>query len=169
MKLLVVRHAIAEDQEEFKGTGESDDLRPLTPEGRRKMKDVARGLRQVVPTIDLLATSPLVRADQTAQIVAGAYKGIKSMTVRHLRPEGSIQSVLKWLGKRKGDSVVAVVGHEPQLGVLVSWLLTGLQKSFVEMKKGGACLIEMDESMRPGRAKLLWFLTPSQLRVIGGH
>jgi phosphohistidine phosphatase len=169
MQVLVIRHAIAEDKEQFQRTGESDDLRPLTPDGRRKMKSAARGLRALATEVDLLATSPLVRAVQTAEIVAEAYKNLKTTTARQLRPEERVQSVLKWLARHKRGSVVALVGHEPQLGILVGWLLTGLQKSFVEMKKGGACLIEMDESMRPGRAKLLWFLTPSQLRAIGGR
>ena len=169
MKVLVIRHAVAEDKEQFRRTGESDDLRPLTAEGRRKMKGAARGLHELAPDIDLLATSPLTRADQTAEIVAAAYKGLKTTTIRHLRPDAPIQSVLKWLATGKRGSAVALVGHEPQLGMLIGWLLTGIQKSFVEMKKGGACLIEMDESMRPGRAKLLWFLTPGQLRSIGGR
>jgi phosphohistidine phosphatase len=133
------------------------------------MKAAAHGLRAVLPDIDVLATSPLTRAAQTADVVAGAYNGVKATTVRHLAPTGTVQSVLKWLGKQKKDSNVAVIGHEPQLGVLTGWLLTGLQKSFVEFKKGGACLVEMDVSMRPGRAKLHWFLTPVQLRSIGGR
>lgn len=169
MKLLMIRHAIAEDREAFERTGEGDDLRPLTADGRRKMKAAARGLRAVVPDIDVLATSPLTRAAQTAEVVVGAYRGVKATTVRYLAPTGTVQSVLKWLNMQKKDSNVAVIGHEPQLGLLSGWLLTGLQKPFVEFKKGGACLIEMDESMRPGRAKLHWFLTPAQLRSIGGR
>src|SRR5262245_49797749 len=60
MHLLVVRHAIAEDKDVFARTGRSDDLRPLTDDGRAKMRRAADGLRSVAPEVDLVATSPLV-------------------------------------------------------------------------------------------------------------
>ena len=66
MKLLLVRHAIAEEREEFERTGEPDDQRPLTSEGRKKMKRAAAGLGELVNKVDILATSPLARAQQTA-------------------------------------------------------------------------------------------------------
>lgn len=164
MNLLVIRHAIAVDREEYKRTGKDDDLRPLTAEGRRKMKAAARGLHRLVPKLDLLATSPLVRAAQTAKILANVYRGVETAEVAQLKPDEPPQSLLKWLQKHGTDSAVAVVGHEPHLGVFVSWLLKGRQRSFVELKKGGACLLELDASMKPGQTKLLWSLTPAQLR-----
>ena len=69
MKLLLIRHAIAEEREDFEKTGKDDRLRPLTDEGRKKMKQAARGLKEVVPHVDLLATSPLTRAAQTGAIL----------------------------------------------------------------------------------------------------
>jgi hypothetical protein len=50
----------------------------------------------------------------------------------------------------------------------VSWALTGLQESFVELKKGSACMLRFDEDLKPGRAKMLWLLKPSQLRALAG-
>jgi phosphohistidine phosphatase len=172
MNLLVIRHAIAEDRETFGRTGQDDELRPLTSEGRRKMKEVARGLHGLVPDLDVLATSPLVRAAQTAEIVAKAYGQKETAEAAQLRPSAPPQSLLEWLEKhgtdsREPDSAVAVVGHEPHLGMFVSWLLTGRQRSFVELKKGGACLLELDASMKPTHAKLLWLLSPAQLRRLG--
>jgi phosphohistidine phosphatase len=70
MKLLIIRHAVAEERDAWANTGKSDDERPLTTEGRGKMARNARGLREGVPSVDLVATSPLVRARQTAEIVA---------------------------------------------------------------------------------------------------
>src|SRR5882724_2462532 len=67
VRLLVVRHAIAEDPAVFAATGRSDAERPLTEKGRRRMRRVARGLKKLVPAIDGLATSPLVRAVETAE------------------------------------------------------------------------------------------------------
>ena len=86
MKLLLVRHAIAEDRREFEATGRDDALRPLTAEGREKMREAALGLRTVVPSIDVLATSPLVRAADTAGIIARCYQGLATTTLEELRP-----------------------------------------------------------------------------------
>ena len=66
MDLLIVRHGVAEDKEAFAETGKSDDERPLTDKGRKKMKRVSRGLRAIIPDIGLLVTSPLARAHETA-------------------------------------------------------------------------------------------------------
>ena len=167
MNVLVIRHAVAEDRRRFARTGAEDGLRPLTARGRRRMRAAARGLRRIVPEVDFLATSPLTRAAETADIVAGAYGGLKVVKVAQLTPDGPLQPLLKWVGERRHGSTVAVVGHEPQLGVFVSWMLTGLQESFVQMKKGGACLLELKEQVRPGRARLLWALAPAQLRALG--
>ena len=167
MKVLVIRHAIAEDRRKFAKTGEDDGLRPLTPRGRRRMRTGARGLRRVAPKLEVLATSPLVRAVQTAEVVAAAYEDLKVVRLPHLTPEGSVHALLKWLKERKHDSTVALVGHEPQLGGFVSWLLTGLTDSFVPLKKGGACLVELRDQVRPGRGRLLWSLAPGQLRRLG--
>ena len=82
MQVLVVRHAIAEQREEFARTGKDDSQRPLTHDGRRKMRRGAVGLRAVVPAIDVLATSPLLRAVQTAEILAAVYNGRNMVTVK---------------------------------------------------------------------------------------
>ena len=89
MQVLVVRHAIAEQREEFARTGKDDSQRPLTHDGRRKMRRGAVGLRAVVPAIDVLATSPLLRAVQTAEILAAVYNGRNMVTVKGLFPTAS--------------------------------------------------------------------------------
>ncbi|HEX2189534.1 MAG TPA: phosphohistidine phosphatase SixA [Longimicrobiaceae bacterium] len=163
MQLLVIRHAIAEEREDFARTGQDDDLRPLTPEGRRRMRRAARGLRRVVPRIALLAASPLVRADQTAEVVAGVYRLPEWDTWPELAPGAAPGMLLDRLGSMHVQGgPVAVVGHEPDLGELVSWLLSGHARSFVEMKKGSACLLDLDGP--PERARLLWHLAPAHLR-----
>src|SRR6266513_1546458 len=90
MRLLVVRHAIAEDREAFARSHKDDAARPLTPDGRRKMARAAAGLKQLVPELDLLAASPYKRALETAEIIAHAYgpplcrsrRGIRAGTPR---------------------------------------------------------------------------------------
>lgn len=167
MKLLIVRHGVAEDPAAFHDAGGADRDRPLTKVGRRKFRRGVAGLRTLVPKLDWIATSPLVRAVQTGEILAEAYEKVKTTQISALVPNKNPRSVLQWLQKHPADACIAVVGHEPQLGLLASWLLTGLQHSFMPLKKGGACLLEFDDGPKPGRATLSWSLRPSHFRKLG--
>jgi phosphohistidine phosphatase len=167
MQLLVIRHADAGTAAAFAASGEDDALRPLSTGGRRKMAEGAKGLHRLVPKVDLLAASPLVRAQQTAAIVAERYGDIPIVTAPVLQPDSAPAAFLTWLRKQEGDTV-AVVGHEPHLGTLVTWLLTGLAESRVSLSKGGACLLELASPPKKGEAMLEWALTGSQLRRMGG-
>lgn len=167
MQLLVIRHAIAEEREVFAETGEDDSLRPLTRRGERKMREGVVGLRRVVPKLDVLAASPLVRAQQTAGIVAKAYGDIPVQTARALTPDSELPAAVRWLRQQGEAKVVAIVGHEPHLGALVTWLMAGLEDSRISLRKGGACLVEFSARPAAGGATLLWSLTPPQLRKIG--
>lgn len=166
MKLVLIRHAIAEDREDFAQTGESDDARPLTDSGRKKMKRTVRGLRELV-NLDVLATSPLVRAMQTAQIVSGGYDNMPPVVTDVLSPGAEFDDFLDWLRRLDDAETVAAVGHEPHLSSLASWLLTGDGRAILSMKKGSALLLEFDGELRAGGARARWFLTPAQLRQIG--
>ena len=163
MKLLLLRHAIAEESEDFARTGKDDRLRPLTDEGRKKMKQGARGLRNVLPEVDLLATSPLTRAAQTGAIVDSVYGGLPEVEIEELSPEATPTDFLLWLRKQKVETLVAV-GHEPSISLILSWLLTGTERRIFAFRKGGACLLEFTGEVGAGTATLLWALTPSQLR-----
>jgi phosphohistidine phosphatase len=165
MKLLLIRHAISEEREDFARTGKDDRLRPLTDEGRKKMRQAARGLREIVPEVDLLATSPLTRAAQTAAILDTVYGGLKEVEIEELSPEATPKQFLRWLRKQKADTL-AVVGHEPSLSLIVSWLLTGSERRIIAFRKGGACLLEFPAEVGAGTATLLWALTPAQLREL---
>ncbi len=165
MRLLLIRHAIAEEREDFARTGKDDRLRPLTDEGRKKMKQAARGLRALVPEIDLLATSPLTRAAQTGAILDTVYGGLAVVEIEELAPETTPEELLRWLRKQKAD-VVAAVGHEPSLSQILGWLLTGTDRRLFAFRKGGACLLELGEEPAGGAATLLWALTPAQLRML---
>jgi phosphohistidine phosphatase len=165
MQLLVIRHAIAEEREDFSRTGRDDRLRPLTDEGRKKMKQAARGLRRLVPQIDLLATSPLTRAAQTGAILDSVYGGLSEVEIAELAPEASSIELLSWLRKRKEERV-AMVGHEPSLSLILSWLLTGSERRLFSFRKGGACLLDFPGEVGAGTATLLWALTPGQLRAL---
>jgi len=166
MELLVIRHADAGDAAAFAKSGRPDDERPLSPEGRKKMHQAARGLRGIVPDIAVLATSPLVRARQTADIVAEEFGGLRIDTVPALRPTQPPAALAEWLARHRSDGVVAAVGHEPHLSETVGWLLTGEARSLIELKKGAACLLASD-GWGPGAAVLRWALQPGQLRALG--
>lgn len=168
MKLLLIRHAIAEEREDFARTGKDDRLRPLTDDGRKKMRQAARGLREIVPEIDLLATSPLTRAAQTGAILDTVYGGLKEVEIDELSPEAAPKDFLRWLRKQKAASTVAAVGHEPSIGLILSWLVTGSEIRFFAFRKGGACLLEFAEEIGTGSATLVWALTPAILRGLAG-
>jgi phosphohistidine phosphatase len=164
MKILVIRHAIAEEREHWSYTGRPDTERPLTQDGKRRMRRGVKGLTTLVPRIDLLASSPLVRAVETARIVARSYGEMEIQEVAELAPERASDDLLPWLRAHDPDATVAVVGHEPGLSFLVGWLLTGRHETFVELKKGAAVLLEFDDPPAPGGATLLWAATPGTLR-----
>jgi phosphohistidine phosphatase len=167
MQVVLIRHGIAEDREAFATEGEDDALRPLTKQGRWKMERVARGLRQAVRSIDVLATSPLVRATQTAEIIATVYRDIEVVTVPAFAPDAPLNAGLDWLRRQRSVEVVAVVGHEPHMGTLATWLLTDLAESRIPLRKGGACAIEFSGLPRAGVGNLAWTLTPALLRRLG--
>jgi phosphohistidine phosphatase len=167
MQILIIRHAKAEQRGLLGFAGKKDAARPLTDAGRRDMRKAARGLQKLVPEIDVLATSPLVRARETADIVSRRYDDIPVMELAPLAPGGSKEDVLAWLRDQKATATVALVGHEPDLGILASWLLSGGAESFLSLKKGAACLIEMAEKPTPGSGKLEWLLPPAALRKHG--
>src|SRR3954466_8963065 len=100
MNLLVIRHAIAEDKEAFAASGRSDDQRPLTEAGREKMRRGAAGLRVVSPRIAVLASSPLLRARETAEIVAPVFRVPRVEIVEALRPEREFDELVAWLRRR---------------------------------------------------------------------
>ena len=164
MKLLVIRHGVAEDRDSFAASGQPDSMRPLTDDGRKRMRAAAKGLHRVVPKLTLLASSRLVRAAQTAEIVSKAYGGMDVVTLEELSPERRPDELLGWLRSHQLGDTVAVIGHEPHLGFLIGWLLTGRNDSFVEMKKGGAVLLEFDDPPSGGNAVLAWSIPPRQLR-----
>jgi phosphohistidine phosphatase len=168
MRLLLIRHAIAEERDDFARTGKDDRLRPLTDEGRKKMKQAARGLRTLVPAIDLLATSPLTRAAQTAAVVDSVYGGLNYVEIEELSPTPGTttpERFLRWLRKQKVDTVAAV-GHDPGISQILGWLLTGTEHRLFAFRKGGACLLEFPDEPAGGTAVLAWALTPAQLRKL---
>jgi phosphohistidine phosphatase len=160
MKVLLIRHAVAADPSK----GQADGMRPLTVVGRNKMRRAAKGLALLIPQIDLLVSSPLVRAVETASIVGREFPKVKTKEIPQLEPGSPTEDLLHWIGQQPAATTLGLIGHEPDLGRLASLALAGRDRSFYRMKKGAACLLEFEGDAKPGKALLHWALTPAHLR-----
>jgi phosphohistidine phosphatase len=162
MKLTIIRHGIAVPS----GTeGIPDDERPLTKKGRRRFQEVARGLADVCEAPDVLLTSPLPRAVETAEIAAEAWGNI-SPTSEPALAEGGVDKILAMLTQHAPDQHVAIVGHEPMLSALLARLLgSGAAERFA-FRKGGAAHLDVRGSLSEG-GRLEWFTRPRILRARG--
>jgi len=170
MQLLVIRHARAESVKRFAKTGRSDDLRPLTADGRERMQAIASGLHRLVSNLDLVATSPLVRARQTAEIVAAEFGVTAILELAALHPDAEPAEFADWVRAAGSRETIAIVGHDAHLRRLVSWILTRDTRSIVEIRKGGAIMLDVDAGGGEwnGGGTLLWSMQPHQLRMLCG-
>jgi phosphohistidine phosphatase len=164
MRLLLVRHAAAVDRLAFEG---SDADRPLTPEGARRFRRAARALAARLPDLEAVVSSPLLRARQTADLLAAGLAGRpERVDLGALEPGARPAAALAWLRTRRELQSVALVGHEPHLSRLEAWLLAARERPLAVFKKGGAALIEIPGRIAAGRGELQWHLTASQLREL---
>jgi phosphohistidine phosphatase len=165
MKLYIVRHAIAVPR----GTpGIQDDERPLTEEGIRKMRQAAEGLQILDYVPELILSSPLIRARQTAEILLEAFgKNIKMKTLEALAPSAGRKDLYRSIEpyEEKLKSLM-LVGHQPSLGEMAGEIAWGSPDFFIELKKGGACAIELERLGEPPKGSLAALLTPSILRAL---
>jgi len=162
MKILLVRHAIAVDRET---AGTTDELRPLTEEGIARFRKTARALNELV-TPDLLLSSPLLRARQTAQILVPHWPAAPLQDSAALGT-GSRSDFEAQLRALSGVNVVAAVGHEPWLSEWTAeWLGSRRAEAFA-FKKGGAALIDFDGVPGEAAGRLSFFLAPKAMKKIG--
>jgi phosphohistidine phosphatase len=163
MNLMIIRHAIAVPH----GTkGVAEDERPLTSEGRRKFERAAKGLARAARAPDVLLSSPLPRAWQTAEIAAAAWGGPAPRKTPALA-DGDNDALAAALAKCAKDATVAVVGHEPHVSALLALLLGTKEDERLEFRKGGAALVELSGPLEDG-GRLVWYLPPRLLRRLGG-
>ncbi len=166
MKVLLVRHAKAESRPRRGSLHQDDEHRRLTPGGRKDMAKAAKGLKRLVPAIDVLATSPLARARETAEVLARRYDRDDIADIAALSPGGAPRALVAWLRGQPKDALVVLVGHEPDLGGFAGYLLTGRRETFLPFKKGGACLIDLADGPVAGGGRLEWLLPPGALRKL---
>src|SRR5262245_54615467 len=142
MLVYLIRHAIAYERGLIADL--DDDARELTPVGIKKMRRNAAALARLRVRSDEIWTSPLVRATQTAEILAEALRPAGGVhVVTELAPGGDFDRLLHRLQLHAEHEAVALVGHEPDLGQLVGMLLTGQRRPIVRFKKGGVACIEI--------------------------
>ena len=161
MRLLIIRHAVAVPR----GTPDmEDDARPLTPKGRKRFREAARGLANVIQRPDALLSSPLPRARETAEIAAKAWGKVK-VTDTSTLAGGTFEQLAVELAPFGPNDTVAVVGHEPDLSDLLARLLGTHHADRVAFRKGGVALVEVPGPLQEG-GTLAWFLTPRILRAL---
>ena len=161
-ELYLIRHAIAENR----GDAWPDDAkRPLSEEGMARMRKAVRGLSRLGVTIDVILTSPLVRARQTAEIVAaGLIPRPSIVSVDALTPAGTFAALAVDLEKHARKASIALVGHEPNIGEIAARLIGS--RHAIEFKKGAVCRIDFEHLPPHGPGDLRWFLPPAALRSI---
>jgi len=161
-EIYLVRHAIAAER----GSEWKDDTkRPLTERGVSRFKDEVKGLRRLDVALDEIFTSPLVRARQTAELLAAGLDGKPPVKVLDaLAPGHTPAAVMTQLARVAKRRRIALVGHEPDLGELAAHLIgAGRALAF---KKGGICRIDLGSLTSKQAASLAWFLPPGVLRQV---
>jgi phosphohistidine phosphatase len=163
VELYIVRHAIAAER----GPEWPDDSkRPLTERGVERFREIVDGLVWLDAQIEVVLTSPLVRAGQTAEYLASGLPSKPPIAVVDALAPGHVGAeIMEQMARAaRGHKRVAAVGHEPDLGELIAWLL-GTRRA-IPMKKGGVCRIDLD-TLSARHGTLVWHLPPKALRKLG--
>lgn len=161
-ELYLVRHGLAEER----GAKWPDDgKRPLSADGMSRMKKSARGLDRVDVTFDIILSSPLVRARQTAEILSAEMDGHPTIVnVESLAPGAAFASLVADLEKHARKTRIALVGHEPGMGELAARLVGSRHP--IEFKKGAVARIDIDQIPPNGPGDLRWMLPPKFMRAL---
>jgi len=162
VELLIIRHAIAYERDRHRWR--DDGARPLSPSGMRRSRQAAAGLKLITKAPDRLLTSPLVRARQTARILTEVAGWPPAEESAELSPGAAVQSVFTLLAKDRSKRV-AIVGHQPDLGALLTACLLGNHNGIpIDWKKNAVACVAFEDTVRAGRAALKWLATPRMLR-----
>lgn len=157
VQLYFLRHGQAENRHTWQG---DDSQRPLTVEGKKRMTREAAGIRTLGLHLDLIVSSPLVRAYQTAEIVARSQgEAIRLVPDDRVAPGFGPTHLAAILGEHKRAQGIMLVGHEPDFSETIGHVTGG---SRLVMKKGALAYVELDDpTSRQGR--LVWLLPPKLL------
>jgi len=157
MRVFFLRHGKAVSRAEWQG---DDSARPLTPEGEVAMRREAETMRGMDLGLDAIVTSPLVRARQTADIVAAGLGMAGGVVEDECLAHGlDARRLAELVAAHASAEALMVVGHEPDFSATVSELIGG---GTVVFKKGGLARVDLT-APEPGGGQLLWLLTPPLL------
>jgi phosphohistidine phosphatase len=158
-EIYLVRHAIAEER----GDAYPDDsLRPLTAKGTARFRKIAKRLVELDVSVDVIVSSPFVRARQTADILAGALRSHPPIVEsRGMEPNAGYPQLRALLDEHREAGGIALVGHNPSIGKFAARLI-GLDGS-LDLKKGGVCRIDFETLPSPGPGRLRWLAVPRML------
>lgn len=160
MRLYIVRHAWAEEPNEFQYP--DDSQRPLTEDGRRRFRREAEKLVQRGVRPMKIATSPYLRTVQSAEILAKAIEGKSEVSkLDALAPGSDLEALIAWTSKLE-DKEAAWVGHMPDVGWLTSQLI-GAATNRIGFSKGAIAAIDFDGKPEAGRGFLCWLVTARML------
>jgi phosphohistidine phosphatase len=168
MEICIMRHGIAARREDWHDRPDRD--RPLVAKGENRVRGIARGFRALGLTFDAVLTSGYARALSTAEIVAGELGcGARLRTTPALECGGDPRAVLDELRQHHPDANrILLVGHEPDLSELVTWLIAGRIESRVRMKKGAVCAVRVPSTdLSPPCGSIEWLLAPKHWIAIG--
>lgn len=158
MKLLIVRHAIAEE----KGPGGRDEERPVSKKGSKKFREICKNLTHFDWKFDLLLESPLLRSQQTADIFCKYFPIENRQRTENLRPLSEVSDLLLEI-KAFNEEFVVIVGHQPFLTDFVSYCITANNRNFVFLKRGGMALLDFPLPVESGSAILEFLFQPKLL------
>jgi phosphohistidine phosphatase len=156
MQLYVIRHADALALGE-RGITEDDD-RPLSEEGELQSRNLSLMLQQRASHLDAIFTSPLRRARQTGELIVHDWPGAPQvLNCDHLAMGSRRRSLARFL-RDWGGNCAALIGHQPDLGEFIGWLI-GCKKAQIEVGKASVALVECSD--RPGKSQgtLKWLVT----------
>ena len=164
MDLFILRHGEAGKRI---APGHNDARRPLTLAGEEEIAKIAEALERIGIRFDIILTSPLKRAYQTADIVAKEFKAQKKMQkLQELSPEGNMSALYQKLSSFKEGTSILVVGHNPYLSEMVSEMITDEKYGRIDIKKGGIVRIRVTSTTPKLNGELRWLITPRLLRLM---
>jgi phosphohistidine phosphatase len=162
IEIILVRHALAFERDSARWP--DDRARPLTPEGKRRFRKAAAGIAKSIPRVEVMLTSPLVRARQTADLLTDVARWPKAVDTEELAADSSPEAVLAVL-RRQRVKRVALVGHEPHLSELLAICVVGnAAQAFAKMKKGGVACVVFPAEIAAGKGELTALVPPKALR-----
>jgi phosphohistidine phosphatase len=160
MDLFILRHGKAGQSSD----DPDDDKRALTADGKDEMRKIGKWMRQKKFRFDVIATSPLTRAYETAEIISKSLGKKERLVVwEELAPGGDPDTICYKAAQSGEDTAILVTGHEPLLSMLIGRIISGNDSVSLILAKGGLAKIRNYSFDKRPSGDLQWLLTPGQI------